>query len=160
MKRRIIAGFILISLGIGAVQAQNYDNAVGLRLGWGFGGTFKHFLDESSAVEAIVNFRGAGYLGYVTRSVAISGLYELHKPLEDVTEGLQWYVGGGALLGFASSNFSNNSSVSFGILGVIGLDYMFEEIPLNVSLDWMPGIIINGGGFTGSTGGLAVRYIF
>jgi len=146
-----------------SMQAQTYDNAAGLRLGFGFGGTFKHFLNESSALEAIVNIRGSGYLGYVSsRSIAISGLYEIHKPLDEVLEGLQWYVGGGALVGFSTSRVigTRSSSASFGILGVIGLDYAFEDIPLNISVDWIPGIIFNGGGFTGDSGALAVRYIF
>ena len=163
MKKSIIALMFFGMCCTFSLQAQDYTTAAGLRVGWGVGGTIKHFLSEGNAVEAIVNIRSAGYLGFVSsRSIAISALYEIHKPLDDVLEGLQWYVGGGGLVGFSTSRVvgSRNSSASFGILGVIGLDYAFDDIPLNVSLDWMPGIIFNGGGFTGTTGGLAIRYIF
>ena len=163
MKKSLVIATLFSLLTAFSLQAQTYDKSVGLRAGWGVGATFKYFLNEGSAVEAIVNLRSAGYLGFASsRSIAISGLYQIHKPLEDVTEGLQWYVGGGGLVGFSTSRAlgTRSSSASFGILGVIGLDYAFEDLPLNLSLDWMPGIIFNGGGFTGTTGGLAIRYIF
>ena len=167
MKKSIITLMFLSALGACmSLQAQNYDNAVGLRVGWGFGADFKHFLSEESALEAIVNFRRVGVLGFGYTYIQVTGLYEIHKPLEDVAPGLQWYFGGGGFVGFGKTNVgvlgsAGEANTSIGVLGVIGLDYAFEDIPLNVSLDWMPGISLTGGsGFFGRTGGLAVRYIF
>ena len=51
----ILFSSILLSL---CTRAQNYDNAVGLRLGWGLGGSIKHFFDESKAVEGILQLGG------------------------------------------------------------------------------------------------------
>jgi hypothetical protein len=138
-------------------NAQNYNNAVGVRLGWGFGGTIKHFFDDSKAVEGIVQFGGI-----YSRYAQITGLFQIHKPLDDVAPGLQWYFGGGGFVGFFSGVYSGRD-VRIGIAGNIGLDYTFEDIPLNLSLDWVPGIAIVGFGTgfgAGTAGGLAVRYIF
>ncbi|MCB0686084.1 MAG: hypothetical protein KDC53_06155 [Saprospiraceae bacterium] len=138
-------------------SAQNYDNAAGLRLGWGFGGTIKHFFDDSKAVEGIFQIGGL-----YARYAQVTGLFQVHRPLEDVAPGLQWYFGGGGFIGFFSGVYSTRST-RIGIAGNIGLDYTFDDIPLNVSLDWVPGIAIVGfgSGFgAGSGGGLAVRYIF
>jgi hypothetical protein len=138
-------------------NAQNYNNAVGVRLGWGFGGTIKHFFDDSKAVEGIVQFGGI-----YSRYAQITGLFQIHKPLDDVAPGLQWYFGGGGFVGFFSGVYSARST-RIGIAGNIGLDYTFEDIPLNLSLDWVPGIAIVGFGTgfgAGTAGGLAVRYIF
>ncbi len=150
----ILFSSILFSL---STSAQNYDNAVGLRLGWGLGGSIKHFFDESKAVEGILQL-GGPFSNYTQ----VTGLFQIHKPLDEVTPGLQWYFGGGGFVGFFSGVFSTYST-RIGIAGNIGLDYAFEDIPLNISLDWVPGIAIIGFGTgfgAGTAGGLAVRYIF
>lgn len=150
----ILFSSILLSL---CTRAQNYDNAVGLRLGWGLGGSIKHFFDESKAVEGILQL-GGPFSNYTQ----ITALFQIHKPLDEVTPGLQWYFGGGGFVGFFSGVFSTYST-RIGIAGNIGLDYAFEDLPLNISLDWIPGIAIIGFGTgfgAGTAGGLAVRYIF
>ncbi|MCB0686120.1 MAG: hypothetical protein KDC53_06335 [Saprospiraceae bacterium] len=166
MKKLIYSLFVVSFVFVfsNGVTAQNYNNAVGLRLAWGFGGTYKHFFNEKIAAEGIVNFRSWGTFGFRYRRTRITGLVTTHQPLEDVVEGLQWYVGGGAFAGFWSGAYSrvyDYSSTQIGIAGVVGLDYKFTDLPINVSLDWMPGIaLVGGGGFTGTSGGLAIRYTF
>ncbi len=155
---------IFFTLTTNHMLAQSYDHAAGLRLAWGFGGTYKHFVNEKIAAEAIVNFRSRGTFGLRYRSTRITGVVTMHNSLEDVAEGLQWYVGGGAFVGFwsgAYSEYYTGRSTQIGIAGNIGLDYKFADLPLNVSLDWMPGLALTGGaGFAGGAGGLAVRYTF
>lgn len=165
--KKVICSFLFVSvfsLFTYSVNGQSYDNAVGLRLAWGIGGTYKHFFNEKVAAEGIVNFRSWGTFGFRYRRTRITGLVSIHQPLEEVVEGLQWYVGGGAFAGFWSGAYSrvyDYNSTQIGIAGVIGLDYKFSDLPINVSADWMPGIALSGGGgFIGSSGGLAVRYTF
>jgi hypothetical protein len=48
-----------------------------------------------------------------------------------------------------------------GIDGVTGLDFKFNNLPLNIALDWQPSFEFGVGtlnGFQGNWGGLAVRY--
>ena len=159
MKKLLLPLFIGLFLYQSEASAQNYENAAGLRLGWGLGISGKHFFDDRSAVEGVLRFGG-----FFSSYIQFTGLYQLHQSLSDVTEGLQWYVGGGAFAGFWSGAYSrvyDYSGTQVGISGVIGLDYKFADLPINVSADWMPGIaIVGGGGFVGSSGGLAVRYTF
>lgn len=158
IMKKILVTFILGTLFLFQnASAQNYENAAGVRLGWGFGGTIKHFFDDSKAVEGIVQLGGV-----YNRYAQVTGLFQVHQPLDDVAPGLQWYFGGGGFIGFFSGVYSARST-RIGIAGNIGLDYTFEDIPLNITLDWVPGIAIVGFGTgfgAGTAGGLGVRYIF
>ncbi|NND07065.1 MAG: hypothetical protein HKN87_11865 [Saprospiraceae bacterium] len=163
MKKLMAICFFLSFVGASQVAAQSYDNAVGLRLGWGFGGSFKHFLNETSAVEGILNYRSFGTLGINYNYLQITGLYQKHGPLDEVLTGLQWYFGGGGFIGFYGGSYNgliDGGGTTIGIAGNVGLDYAFDDIPLNISVDWVPSISINGGGFLSGLGGVAVRYIF
>lgn len=159
MKKMIfLVGFaILVSLNFASAQSM-----IGLRLGYPTSVTYKHFLNESNAIEVYGGFRG--YTGY--RWFNLSGAYQVHKPLPDVTEGLSWYFGGGASVYFWSfgNDFTGGdfSSTTFGIQGYLGLDYQFADAPVNLSVDWVPTFFLNGfgNGFGAGYGSLAVRYIF
>jgi hypothetical protein len=105
-----------------------------------------------------------GLRGYSSYSwINVGGAYQVHKPIEGV-DGLNWYFGGGASVFFWTykNSFTGDGSASttFGILGNLGLDYKFEDSPINLSADWMPIFFINGfgSGFGGGYGALAVRY--
>jgi len=130
-------------------ETTGYRNAVGIRLGPSApavksGITYKHFLNNNNALEGILSF-GDGF--------TVCGLYEIHKPL--ATENLQWLIGFGAYAGVT------NKITNVGAAGVVGLDYQFGGIPLNLTLDWKPELnLIEKVGFEGSTVGLSVRYIF
>ena len=158
--------FILtIALAIGvcyAAQSQNYNSAIGLRLGYPVSISYKQFISEPGAIEAFLGFRNYSGYGWFN----IGATYQHHFPISGV-EGLAWYAGGGASVFFWNDRdnfFRNNSDYSattFGILGVLGLDYKLENAPLNLSVDWMPFISLNGyySGFQGGYGGLSARYV-
>jgi hypothetical protein len=145
-------------------QAQDYQTAVGARVGWGIAATGKHFISENNAIEAIANFRSFN-LGVVKWSwISITGLYEIHNDLSSVTDGLKWYYGGGANVTLYSGDFDLGglgSGTTFGVVGAVGLDYKFAGAPINLSVDWLPTFAFGAGsGFSASAGGLAVRYAF
>lgn len=153
-------------------SAQAYKSAAGLRLGAPFSLSYKTFISESSALEATIGTRrygysglGFGFAGFGYRTFVISGSYQIHKPINiDEFSGLEWYFGGGASANFWSydGDFGNdNSKVNLGIQGYIGLSYSFDEVPINLILDWVPTFLINGirGGFGAGYGALGVRYI-
>jgi hypothetical protein len=79
---------------------------------------------------------------------------------------LYWFGGGGASLFLWSwkSQYSGpqQSGTSLGVNGHLGLDYKFSDLPLNLSLDWMPVFFLNGysSGISGGYGALCVRYVF
>jgi hypothetical protein len=132
-----------------AQDGSNYKHAIGVRLGSSVpaiksGISYKHFINNN-AIEGILSF-GDG--------VGICGLYEIHKPIAS-TEGLQW------LFGFGGYATFNNSNSNVGAAGIIGLDYKFKDIPLNITVDWKPELnIISKVGFEASGVGFSARFTF
>ncbi len=130
-------------------QSQDYTTAVGIKFS-PFALSVKHFLNENDAIEGLGYFWSDGF--------RLTGLYEIHSDINSV-QGLKWYVGPGVHLGFYGTRYGGGSTV--GIDGVIGLDYKFEDAPVNLSLDWQPSFEFGNGyynGFAGNWGGLGIRY--
>ena len=144
--------FLLSVAGIFSVglKAQEYKTAVGIRLGPNSpaiapGFTVKHFLDEKHAIEGIVG---------INNGIGVCGLYEWHFPVAAV-EHLQWFAGAGA---YAAYRYK---TTYIGGAGIVGVDYKFPEIPLNISIDWKPELnIIQNVGFEASGVGFSARFTF
>jgi len=156
MKKLVVVFLIALSFSL-TVKAQDensgsasYKNAIGIRLGSSVpaiknGITYKHFIGNN-AIEGILSF-GDG--------VALCGLYEIHKPLSNTTEGLQWLIGFGGYVG------NSNSTSNVGAAGIIGLDYKFAQVPLNLTLDWKPELnLVSKVGFEASGVGFSARFTF
>ncbi len=136
---------------------QDYNTGVGLRLGFSNGLTVKHFLGHRSAVEGILVTRWRGF--------EITGLYELHNQAFDI-ENLNWYFGFGGHIGFWNGDNTPwgeraTNYTLIGIDGILGIEYDFREIPINIGLDWKPAVNLTGyNGFWPDGGALSIRYIF
>jgi len=116
--------FIVSSFSL--LKAQDYKVGLGVRLSnstptLNNSITIKYFMNQQHALEGLISF-GSRF--------GIGGLYEVHKPT--TATGLNWFFGGGAYIGFQDGN------TYLGPTGIIGLDYKFTNIPLNLSLDWKP----------------------
>lgn len=158
MKRALVLITVLLISGFAYSQnnGTNYQTALGVKLYPG-AISVKHFVAKGRAVEG---------LGYISADgFRLTGLYELHFPIEGV-EGLQWYVGGGGHIGIWSDNWKSRyptraNGMAIGVDGVLGLDYKIKGAPLNLSFDWQPSFnIIGYNYFEGGWGGLVVRYTF
>ena len=151
MKKIIIILTTCFLLATISVSAQEYNNAIGLKF-YPTGITFKHFFSEKISLE------GIGYFyKYGTR---ITALYEINHDIPGVG-GLGWYFGPGAHIGFFDAKYGG--STSFGVDGVLGLDYKIPSAPINLSLDFQPSIellnndLIDRGSWWG---GLGIRFTF
>lgn len=138
--------------------AQDYQTALGVRLGNPSGVTVQHYIGGNTALE--------GILGLGPDWFTLTGLYELHQPFND-PQGLGWYVGGGAHIGGLNGGYDysnkhyNGGAFILGVDGILGLDYTIPGAPLNLSLDWKPMINLTPfAGFFGGEFGLSVRYTF
>ena len=168
MKKSFLAITMVMLIGIGTVTAQkndsqDYKNAVGVKFYPG-ALTAKHFFNRNISVEGIT------YL-YDNASVRVTGLLEFNFDIPTV-EGLKWFTGPGAHVSFVK--YKSQASTYFGIDGILGLDYKFKGVPINLSVDWQPSFefgedptynnvpqnIKYGPGFTGSWAGVGVRYTF
>jgi hypothetical protein len=150
MKKIALLFSMLFVLALSSqLKAQDYKSAIGLRLGYPWGVTYKTFLNETGAIDL---FLGTRYSG-----LTIGGMYQVHNDISDV-EGLKWYWGGGAIATFY--DYGGSSDLSVGINGVVGLDYKFADAPFNLSLDIMPAFLF-GGYYEGFEiwGGLSARYV-
>ena len=134
-------------LGMG--QAQDYQSAVGVRLGYPLSATYKMFLNETAAVEGYVGFRSR--LGIT--ETRVNAAYQIHNAIESV-DGLKWYYGAGPGLALYSGG------ISMALSGYIGLEYTLADTPVSFSVDWVPTYILGeASGFGAGDGAIAVRYI-
>jgi hypothetical protein len=136
----------------------SYKAAIGLKFIYGISLTGKVFIKENSALEGILRYNSAGGLG---SNIAFSGLYEYHSPIKGV-DGLRWYVGGGGHVNhFTWKDVDADAVTTFGVVGIVGLEYKFANLPLAVSADWQPAYIIsNPSGFSAENGGIGIKYTF
>jgi hypothetical protein len=157
MKRIIITCLLVFGL-VSINYSQDYKTGIGLRGGWESGLTVKHFIGAKSALEGILATRWRGF--------EITGLYEIHNQAFKVDR-LKWYLGFGGHAGFWNGDYTRGWGTSgtnytvIGIDGILGLEYSFSEVPINLSLDWKPAFnFIGYSGWWADGGALSIRYIF
>ena len=125
-------------------QSSEYQSAIGLRFGTGYfdlvSASFKTFLMESpGALELDLGFKPGSYYYdtyYGNRdeiSVSFSGSYQYHFKIP--VDGLKWFIGGGLIMSSTS-----HYGFGLGIFPVGGVDYKFDNIPLNLTADIRPTI--------------------
>ena len=154
MKKILLTSFLFIALTI-ALNAQDYRTSVGLRAGVPYGLTIKHFMSEENAFEGILASRWGGFVA--------TGLYE-NEHWTGEYPGLNWFWGFGAHLGFWDNTpyyRTTNMGAIIGADAILGLEYTFDEIPLNLSLDLLPSVnLVGTTGWNGINGALSIRYVF
>jgi hypothetical protein len=157
MKKIAFVSFFFI-ISIITVKAQDYNTAIGVRGGFYNGLTLKQFISNTNALEGIIATHYRGLL--------LAGMYQIHANAFDAP-GLNWYYGGGAHLGFYNRRYTpsryddqTGSFSTFGIMGVVGLEYKIEEIPVTVGIDITPAFDIIGHTGLWLNSGITLRYTF
>ncbi len=153
---RVFVGLSIILTSTSGLNAQSYKNAIGIKGGYpGFGSlNFKHFMGSSTAIELSV--------GGSNNFLWLQGLYEIQAELG---EGFEWYYGIGADLGSYRNNYYYkykdniyNGGFFLGIDGVLGIEYTFKALPLNIAFDLQPTVrVVPYFGF-GVNGAFALRF--
>lgn len=139
-----LLGTIIIST---AAMAQNYKTALGIRLSSNDAAinnsiSIKHFLSGNTALEGLLSFGDP---------LALGALVQVHHPISNAA-GLNWLIGGGAYVGFGSSR-------NLGAQGVLGLDYKFPSLPINLTVDWKPELnLLQSVSFEPAAVGLSARF--
>lgn len=160
MKKVLLVCLLAAGLGFfNTVHAQGYKTALGVRLSSASAMqnnsiSIKHFLSDKMAIEGLFTFGDP---------VAVGALFELHKPL--AASGLSYFYGAGGYMAFIKTynptNNKNETDPNFGAQGIVGLDYKFNNIPLNLSLDWKPELnIVNDINFEPAAIGFTARFTF
>lgn len=157
MKIKCLLAFAAFFMTISFAQGQDYDNAIGFRGGWFNGLTVKHFVGERVAIEGILLTRWQG--------VAVVGLYETHWSLGSTLPANVYFGTGGHVGVWNGNNVSWRQDPSnFTIVGIdviLGFEYNFDMIPVNLSADWKPAFnVIGHQGYWAEGGAFSVRYTF
>jgi hypothetical protein len=126
-----------------------YKTAVGVRY-TPFGVSLK--------INSSYKKRSSEIIGYFKDGFVGSYLYYWNFTL-DRNYTMRFYVGGGLQGGYKNTDDGNYGMG--GPAGVIGLDYKFKSLPINLSADWQPAYQIGQASeFKGNYGGVAVRFAF
>jgi len=159
MKKVFLTLALVVSMA-GALGAQSMDQAIGVRFGGGFGYgaelSYQQPLGDANRLELDLGMSRWGF--------GLSGIYQWVWDLSDLAPGFNWYAGVGAGLGSYNFHYVDDryrdSELSIGLLGQIGIEYNFE-IPLQLSLDYRPGIYFVPSYYSSYDGiCLAARYRF
>ena len=153
MRRLVltIALALLVSAGVGA---QDYNWAVGVRLGDDMGGiSVKRSIGAHDKIEGILAFP-------YWHGVNLTALYQRYIPIET----FQFYYGAGGHIGnWRHKNDGESKNYSFlGVDCIVGIEFtLLRSIPLSLSIDYKPSYNFTGhSGFNSSGGGIGLRYRF
>jgi hypothetical protein len=153
-KLFVIIGIMLLTTWL---NAQSYNTSIGVRGGSFSGLSVKHFVSGQDAVEGVVAVHHRGLF--------MAGMFQRHARAFDAP-GLNWYYGFGAHFGVYERRhtpwFPAHRSGSFstiGVLGVLGLEYMIQEIPFTIGVDLIPAFNIVGHVGLWPGAGITLRYI-
>lgn len=155
MKKLFLFLIAIICISASQLKAQDYKTALGIRLSSSGPAvnnsvSFKYFMNPKLAIEGLFTF---------DKRAAIGALLEVHNDMPS-TEGLKWFYGAGAYLGFDSDKTHTDRAL-MGAQGIVGLDYKFANLPLNLALDWKPELnIIDNINFEPAAIGFTIRFTF
>ncbi len=139
------------------LNAQEYKTSMGLRAGLPVGITAKHFLDKDFAVEGVLATRWGGFV--------LMGCLERAYSNHDYP-GFGWFWGGGIHLGIWNEGYNPRLRHDYkgpvlGIDGIAGIEYTFDELPLDICVDIVPSVNLAGSaGWGGINAALSIRYVF
>lgn len=130
--KKVLLGLIAAVFYLSTVSAQDYNWAIGARLGGETSGlSVKYNLDGVNALEGVLSIPYRGGFN-------VLGMYERNIPV--IAPGFNFYYGGGAHLG--SWKRDHKSEFVLGVDGIVGLEYKISEVPLAISLDYKPALNI------------------
>jgi len=130
---KILSAFVLTFCFFGA--SAQYKSAAGVRFtDRSVLGTYKLNMNDQLSVEGMAGFPTInGVSGLI-----IGGEFQMNTEISEVPN-LSWFYGAGANI------FIGDGGSGTFAYGAGGLDYYFEEIPLNLSFEIMPGFNFGGG---------------
>lgn len=139
MKKLFLSAFMLLGLAFSA-QAQDISkNALGLRIGDndGFGGeiSYQRGIGSNNRLEFDLGWRNS-------KDVDALKLVGLYQWVWNIEGGFNWYAGVGAGVGSWSYDGPGDPDPDGGSFilaaGDIGIEYNFQEAPIQLSLDFRP----------------------
>ncbi len=157
MRRTLITVVFIFSMYLLAHAQSDYKLSVGARTGLANGITLKTFVTEPTSLEFLLTTRWQVY--------KFTALFERNQDVFG-TELFNFYYGLGGHVGYWEGSEDHplfddaEAHTIIGIDGIIGLEYTFEPIPFNLSLDWKPAFnIVANDDFWADELALSIRFI-
>jgi hypothetical protein len=168
MKKIINISKLLLAIAfisftqIALAQSNTYKTGIGIRGGFTSGLSIKHFVKSNAAIEGIVGTR--------YRGISLTGLYEWHSPKALAVPRLSWVYGLGLRAGFYNGKYYREYGKDYyygdrdysviSLVGILGLEYHFKEVPISLGADILPYFDLNSRGDNFLDGSLAIRFTF
>jgi len=158
MKRVLLFIFFLLLLNA-SVTGQPYKTSGGIRIGFPYGLTVKHFIGINNALEFVA---AANLRGFVL-SVLMENEHRIHSDSR-----VYWYWGAGLHAGYLDSERNSLIDMKEPYKGAVvgadvgfGFEFCLKRKPLNFALDLFPSINLAGyTGWNGINSAVSVRYVF
>lgn len=148
--------FLLLSalfsfFSISSLTAQDYETAIGVRLGSANGISVKHFVNQSTAVEGLLVYRRNGF--------RVVGMAVGHIPLGRKTD-TYLYLGAGGHVGYNNLLVTERAHYEVGgIDAMLGIEFGLPRLDASLAFDIKPMYELWGGkGFSGNNGGVTLRF--
>ena len=147
MKKFLLAAIVLVMLGSTA-KAQVDGFGLGLIFGNPTGISAKYFMNEKNAIDGALAWSLNGDW------MQIHADYLWHFYVIDVSKGeMPFYVGAGAKFGIGDD-------FHLGVRIPLGIAYHFENAPLDIFLEIVPGMDLTPDTDFELDGGIGIRYYF
>ena len=145
MKKFLLV--IAAVLGL-AVVASAQPRDIGFRAGYGAELSYQHTLGGNNFGELDLGWSLGAFSAGLSYDFQVAPLGPLN-----------FYAGPQVALGFYTGG--GNNVFSLGAGAQLGIEYCFQQIPLQLSLDWKPTFVfIPATGFGWQSIGLGIRYLF
>ena len=156
MKKIILLAVLGLSLQLASAQIN--DHALGLRFGYGGGISYQHKFSKTTRGE----FNGQFLLGSSYSTLRLTGIYQWFF---DMDRGFGFYAGPGVSTGSVSigDNYNGKGDNGFfvSVGGQVGIEYTFEDLPLQISIDVLPMFsVVNNYDDIYLDPALGIRYVF
>lgn len=139
---------ILATITCFAAVAMAQPRAIGARIGYGAEVSYQHTLGGNNFGQLDLGWSQGGFSAGFSYDFSICPLGPLN-----------FYLGPQISLAVVSA--SGSSAFGMGAGAHIGLEYCFERIPLQLSLDWKPTFVfVPGTAFAWSIPAFGIRYLF
>lgn len=147
MKRLLLAAACLFVVALGItpdIHAQNTSFEAGIRAADNFG------VDATVPIGPAPRLHAALYLDRV--GVGTYGNWAFR--LDGGPQNLRFFAGGGP-------EFFFEHQFDFAVAGDVGIEWVFEEVPVTVGFDWRPAFrLTNGTDFHSGNWGVTARFRF
>ena len=152
MKKLLTLSSLILLLCSLSIQQSNAQTQIDVPEGFELGIRLGETQGNAFAIDAVLPFQG-------NRFRADLGLFEgfsltaLHDWKFILNENLFWYPGAGAIL-----DFDNGFDIA--VAAEVGIEYVFSDTPISLSIDWRPSLGLDSGNFGGDGFGINIRYTF